>query len=337
MAKEMKYNEKDALRAVQIIFEKASNARKINKGFSHDIYEVETGSYPQKVVVRFSNQNPEQFSLGKEIRVNKLLQNLGLPVPRIILYDKTKKIVPYGFVIMSKLDGEDLDELWNKLSKKEQIQIAEKIGEMLGKIHSVKFDKFGMLLPEGIKDDGSFSLKKVGTRAESNAASFQILSDGFSDLGKFTSYRSVNPRFVSAVADYFVKNKFLSETDEGPTLTHGDYYSANFRVKKIKGKWFITGVTDFEYAAVGIREYDFIKLARNGFLDKGHVRDAILRGYQKYQEIDEDFDKKVEYFRNMRDIGFAQVLLRSGDIEFLKKILGRIKDSIRFNGEVFTK
>ena len=329
-----KYNEKDALRAAQIIFENAKTARKLNRGFSHNIYEVETNSYPEKVILRFSNENPEKFGLEKEIRVNKIIQRLGLPVPRIIFYDKTKKLIPYEFVIMSKLEGEDLDFVWNKLSKKEQMQIAEKMGEILGKIHSVKFNSFGLLLPKGISDEGKFSLKEVGEEARANAASFKILSDGLSDLGKFASYKIINPEFTAEVANFIIKNKALSETNEKPALIHGDFFSANFRVKKIKGNWFITGLIDFEYAAAYTREFDFIKLARNGFL-QGCIKDAILKGYQKYQVIDKNFDKKVEYLRIVRDIGFATVLLKAGDLEFTKKILNIIKEKINFKGEVF--
>ncbi len=334
---EKKYNEKDALRATQCVFHNASKARKLNRGYSHDIYEVETNEYPEKVIIRFSNDNPEKFSLKKEVRVNQIIQKLGIPVPRIILHDETKETVPYEFVIMSKLEGEDLDKIWENLSIKEQLEIIEKIGEILGRIHTIKFDRFGMLLPEGIDDEGSFSLKGNKQKINSSPSVFHILSMALDDLGRFASYNNINPEFSSHIANFIIKNKKLAESNEEPCLIHGDFYKSNFKVKKIKNKWFITGLLDFEYAASEIKEYDFIKLDREGFLEPGKIRQALLKGYQKFQKVDEGFDKKVKYFRYGRDVGFAQVLLKIGRIKLVTEVLENLKQKTSFKGDIFVK
>lgn len=333
--KTQSYCEKDALRAAQIIFPEALIAKKLGRGFSHDIYLVETNSYPEKVIVRFSNNNPPEYSLAKEIRVSNILNSLGIPVARIILHDASKSIVPHEFVVMSIAEGEDLDSVWNRLSGREKEQISRKIGGIMGKIHSVKFDAFGDLLPEGIESKGNFSLKQVGSREKANPAAFELFARIFSDLGMLSAFDVMNTDFTAQIGKYFLENKKLAETTEDPALIHGDLYPQNFKVKKIKNEWFVTCLFDFEYSAAHIREYDFIKLHRAGLLEKGKVRESILEGYSKFQKVSGDFDKKVEYFRITRDLGFTVVLLKSGDKELAKKVLERIKEKIGFRGEIF--
>lgn len=332
---ERKYNETDALRAAQIIFKRATKVKKLNRGYSHDIYEVETNDYPEKVIIRFSNKNPIENSISKEIRINQIMNNLGLPVPRVILHDKTKKIVPYEFIILSKLDGEDLDSLWEKITKKEQIEIMEKIGEVIGRIHNIKFKEFGSLTPKKIKVRGRFSLKKVGEGLKVKASTFDFFDDAFEFISGIASFEIINPELIKNLVNYVLENKKLTETSEDPSLIHGDFDIINFRVKKIKGIWQITGLLDFEYSASKMREYDFIKLHRNGFLEKGNLRDSLLKGYKKYQKINPEFDEKIKYFRTCRDIGFAGILLKSGDKDYAKKILENVKITVGFTGKIF--
>ncbi len=333
----MKYTEKDALRAAQIVFENANPARKITKGYSHEIYEVETNSYPERVIVRFSNNSLPECSLEKEIRINKILQRLGIPVPRIILHDKSRKKVPFEFVILSRLDGIDLDKILRKLPKKEQTEIMEKVGSLLGKIHSVKYNKLGMILPDGIKEKAAFSLKETGKELSMDPGIKTVLSEFFEDLGNLSSFGIINNKFIIKLSEYLLENKQLAKINEKPSLIHGDYYDQNIKVKKIKGKWQITGLLDFEYAASKMREYDFIKLKRNGLLEEGHLKDALLKGYKKSQTLDEDFEKKVNYLTIGRDAAFSVYLLKSGNLDFATKILNKIKQKIGFDEEVFIK
>jgi Ser/Thr protein kinase RdoA (MazF antagonist) len=333
----MKFTETDALRAAQIVYENASKAKKIAKGYSHEIYEVETGSYPRSVIVRFSNNKEPECGLKKEIRVHKILQKLGIPVPRVILHDESKKRVPFEFVILSKLEGMDLDKILKKLSRKEQEEIMEKVGELLGRIHTIKFNKLGFILPKGIKEKAAFSLKLEGKQAIMEPGIKTVLAEFLEDLGTLASFDVINPKFLLKLSEYLLENKNFARIYEKPTLNHGDFYDQNIKVKKIDGKWQITGLIDFELAASRMKEYDFIKLKRNGFLESGYLKDALLQGYKKFQTLDNDFDKKVNYFTIGRDAAFSVYLLKSGNIDYAKKILENIKKKIGFDEEVFIK
>ncbi len=324
----MHYKNKDAIKAAHLIFPEISNVKKINKGYSHDIFEVFPKNNEKTFIIRFSNGNKEENSLEKEIRVNEILAENNLPVPKIILYQKASNELPLEFAIMSKIEGHDLDDLWKKLLKGEQEKIAEKMGELLGKIHNIKFDKFGVLTPNGIREKYDFNFKKVGKEVKINRHSAEILSRAFSDLGFFSSHKFVTEDLVSKIVKYLIKNRRLTEIKEKPSLIHGDFDIRNIKVIKEKDQWTISGIFDFEYTSSLMREYDFIKLNRIGFLSKGHIRNSLLKGYNKYQKIDKDFDKRIEFFRFMRDIGFAVFLLKAGNKQLANKTIERIKSII---------
>lgn len=325
----MKHSEADALYVAQTVFPRATEAINISKGYSHDVFEVKTNSFPKQIIVRFANENPEKYSLKKEIRINQLLQKLGIPVPKVIYFGKKKREKRIlEFVILYKVEGTDLSDIFQDLSKKEQSQLARKMGEILGKIHSQRFEQYGTLLPEGIYSEDNFSLKEMGKGRKVDCSIFTILSWVFSDLGKVASYKGINKELIGEIANYVLANKKFAKEEEKPALIHGDFDIINIRVKKIGGEWKITSIFDFEYAASLKKEYDFIKLHRAGFLDQTHLRKSLLAGYRKYQKINKDFIKVVNYLRLTRDIGYLQVLLKSGDEKTASIVLNNIRKTI---------
>lgn len=331
-----KCDEQEALKAARILFKNAKNAKSIKKGHSHDVYLVETGEKnPEKVLIRFANNNPIENSLKKELRVNQIFKENGFPVPEILLHDASKKIIKNEFVILSWLEGEDLDSVWDKLSNLEKEEILEQLGELMGKIHNIKFEKFGELLPEGILERGGFSLKQKGKSSELNPALFDHLSETFEFLGYMASFDEINKKFIAKAIDYLLENRELIKSREKPTMIHGDFYNNNFKVKKIDNHWVLTGMFDFEYSSAKLKEHDFIKIHRSGIFDLENMKKAFLKGYQKHQKIDEKFDERVQFLRICRDLGFVVILLKSGDKEFALKILNFIKDKIGCEEEVF--
>lgn len=320
-----------ALYAVQQIYPKAKKIKKINKGYSHEIFEVETEEYPEKIIVKLANSKEDKFSLRKEKRIHEMLQEKGIPVPRVIFLDDSKEKVDFEFIVLSKAEGIDLEEIFHKFSRKQQEQIFEEIGEILGKIHSTKFESYGYLTPTEIYDEHNFTLKKVGKRLPINPSTLSIISSALFDLGYLFANENTNQDLLRDIFEYFIKNRNLSASYESPSLIHGDFEIRNIRVKKIKNQWRICSLLDFEYAASESREYDFIKLHRWGLFEKENLKESMLRGYSKYQSIPENLENKVKFMRITRDIAFAGVLFKSGNLELGNKILDYVKKEIKKN------
>ena len=328
----MEFNKNDAIYAARLIYPNASKVKELKSGYSHYAFEVFTEEFPESVIVRFANESKEKFGLGKEVRVMKILESIGVPVPRVILYDNTKSKFPFEFVILSKLLGEDLSDVWSKLSKKEQSEICFEMGMILGKIHKIKFDQVGYILPNGI-DGNIFDMKKVGKKVKSNPYIEKELSESLHDVGLMSAKNIIHEEKIIKIIKEHIEEKERVYYDEEPSLIHGDFEYRNLKVKKVNGKWKICGVLDFELSAAHAREYDFIKLHRSGFLTMPHLKNPLLDGYKKYQKIDGNFIDKVIYFRAGRDIGFANVLLDAGDIDFANKVIDKLLSGEYKNGE----
>ncbi len=324
-------SENKALYATQQVYPKARKARKINKGYSHEIFEVETNEYPEKIIIKLANSKKEKFNLRKEKRIHEMLQKKGIPVPRVIYLDDSKEKVDFEFMILSKAEGIDLGEIFDKLPKKQQENIFEQIGEILGKIHSIKFENYGYLTPKGIYNEHNFTLKKSGKKATTNSSVLSIMGMAFFDFGVLVSNDLVDRGFLEKISSYLINNKDLAYSNEKPSLIHGDFEIRNIRVKKIKNQWRICSLLDFEYAASESREYDFIKLHRWGLFKKTNLKESFLKGYSLYQEIPEDLEEKVKFMRITRDLGFAGVLFRSGNLELGRKILDYVEKEINKN------
>lgn len=315
----------EALKVARLIFPKTKGVKKINKGFSHNIFEIKTGEFPKKVILKVCIQERENhFSLKKEARIHEMLKGIGIPVPEVIKVDDSKEIISAEFMICEYVPGTDLDKIWNKISKKEQEEIATKMGEILGKIHEIKFDKYGYLKTNGIKDEYNWILKGKGKKVKLNPSSLAILSWTLNDFGRLFVNKSFSNEKLNKIFNYLHKNQKLSECYEKPSLVHGDFDILNIKVKKIKGNWEICSLLDFEYSASLPKEYDFIKLHRRGFFEKEYLKKSLLKGYKKYQKISKDFESKIKFMRITRDIAFAGVLFNSGSVELGNKVINYV-------------
>ena len=228
------YTNKDAVCAAKIVFPQASESVEISKGFSHSIFEVKTKDKPESVIIKFANQNSKKFDLSKEVKTQEFLRNVNVSVPKVILHNKPNEKNPHEFLILEKIDGEDLDDVWGNLTEDEKLTLAKDMGELLGKIHKTKFDKYGYISGSGLEpeNDLSFSLKSSGKKKEANKAVFNVLSVGFSDLGGLIAFDFVNHEDLIKIFNYLVTNKDIVKTEENPSLIHMDFEPRNIRVKK---------------------------------------------------------------------------------------------------------
>ena len=64
-----------------------------------------------------------------------LVKQAGVPVAQVYTCKREDHEDHHDVVILEKLKGTRLDTLWDSLTKKEKIQITEKIGKLMKKIH----------------------------------------------------------------------------------------------------------------------------------------------------------------------------------------------------------
>ena len=112
------------------------------------VYEIRlAGGAPSFVLKVY----PEtlHWKMRKEVFVSQLLQELSVPVPRIILADETKTLLGLNFVLMNKLDGDVLGRL-EPMPADDLLNAYAQMGRALREIHRVPMDSFGYIGPNGV-------------------------------------------------------------------------------------------------------------------------------------------------------------------------------------------
>ena len=96
----------------------------------------------QNIIIKI---NPYDGDLYTSTYFYQKLENTGIPTPKILFFDDSKKVIPYDFQGMEYLDGVDIKGIPKKLHKRAGVLT----GEVLQKIHKIKVDGFGWPLRRG--------------------------------------------------------------------------------------------------------------------------------------------------------------------------------------------
>jgi Ser/Thr protein kinase RdoA (MazF antagonist) len=96
-------------------------------------------------VVRFNTLDRGIAKFQSERIAYDLLAERALPVPRVLILDDSHTIIPYDFVVTTRLPGESLAQSWQHLSANELYTLIYAIGQCLARIHACTFRSFGKL------------------------------------------------------------------------------------------------------------------------------------------------------------------------------------------------
>ncbi|MCI8575919.1 MAG: phosphotransferase [Bacilli bacterium] len=188
----------------------------IDAGFTNTIYKVD------RYIIKICTDERNEPRFENEIEFYKKNKNNPY-IPQMYFSDTTKKIVPYYYEILERVEGKTLYEIWFKLSHDERVDIVKKIIAIIKSFHHVEvpyidFKKY-------IKD------KIADLISECN-----VNEDLFINLLEMCNI-------------YFKENKL--------GLIHRDLHFDNFIYNDNK-----LTLIDFERSIVGAIDYDFRILSR---------------------------------------------------------------------------
>jgi len=237
---------------------RVTSIKRFKKGLINETYDVKVGN--SSVVLRVYPK--ELWKVKKEKYLYDLLRKkTDVPVPEIIKKGR-------NYLLMSKIEGKELP-VNNKA-------FVGKAGELLAKIHSIKFPSYGWIINEEIKP-------KFKTWAEF------IRYDLNSKFRKIPlKYFSLKNKIKRIVKD----NESLLNVKSKPCLLHKDYHSSHIIVDKNK----INGIIDIEWATSGHNELDIVKSCSWMFEKKPSLEKVFLQGYEKYGSISSDFIKRRKLY-----------------------------------------
>ena len=208
------------------------SCEKISKGWSSDEkYKIETQD-GQALILRISDISAYE-SKKKEFEIVRKYSKLGFAMSQPIDFgvcDEGAKC----YMILSFVEGGDLEKVLPTLSEKEQYLLGRKAGEILRKIHSIPIDECD--IPTQTKRE-----KKLYQLSRYEEAAHLRVAD-------------------DEIAIEFVKNNIDLIWKEKPVYLHGDFHPGNLIYMK-NGE---IGVIDFNRWEVGDPYEEFYKLESFG-------------------------------------------------------------------------
>ena len=227
-------------------------------------------------VVRFNTFNPTIPQYRTERIACDLARACGLPVPAVVALDASRVIIPYDYLIMTRLPGVDLAASWRTLAPALARDLAWEAGLCLARLHAITFDSFGKLHTPGQFDSWPGYFADYSRRYLDTARRLNLLDT--TTLARLAAVPGRAHDLLAAVRQ--------------PVLVHSDYHYENI----LQECGWLSGLLDFEWAIAGDPSYDFMNDDVRAAMIPGS-EGAFLAGYRSLRPLDADHDRRVAVYR----------------------------------------
>ncbi len=236
-----------------------SSIKRFKKGMINETYDVKVDG--KAVVVRIY---PSDFWKAKKEKYlyGLIRKKTDVPVPKIIALGR-------DYLVMSKIEGKELS-LRNKA-------LVIEAGELLAKIHSIKFPYYGWIINKEIKPK---------YRNWIDFLNYDIRLKSRKIPGRYNQLKK-------KVKDIVDDNKVLLDIKSKPCLLHKDYHSSHIIASENK----INGIIDIEWAIAGHNEFEVAKTCTWMFDKKPESEKIFLQGYEKYGNLSKDFIQRKKVYK----------------------------------------
>lgn len=235
------------------ILRKASIKEKLNevKEFYHgwnSIFLLKTNKrvYSMRIFTSNFGFYGNEWKAQKEEYIYKKLNSNKVKAPRFFYHDKSKKIIPYDYILIEYLQGIQLSEIdgavqkgkrrSSNLSKKTYAKILYEVGKEMAKIHSIKMPRLSVF---------DFPLNK---------------NVKWEPLKSFEEYlkRCSDKKLKKKIETY--AKEILENLPKRPKLVpvHTEITSRNVLVKD-KNNWKFSGIIDIEWFMKCLPEREFAR------------------------------------------------------------------------------
>ena len=300
------------------------DVKRITEGFSHYMYDCtcEFDGKTKNFIVRISYNMNEDVEMGKELLAIETYAKKGIPVPEVYAFDIQKTLFDFDYMIIEKFAGTPLKSLLDTLSSSDKKKIAKQVGELVRMIHSISTEHFGKFTRHGVKKDDEFSFRKLEGAPEIHSWTRNLLKDTFIDLSGLVTIDAITVEESHKIMNYLYTSKGMVR-DAKSVLVHGDFHPDHILVRHEDGEYVISGIVDFEFVSSRAPEYDFIKLHRMDLWNDNTFMEAFFEGYG-LENVHPRFHELVQFYRTLRDIGFAYHLAKAGNKEMYEKVMTNV-------------
>ena len=200
-------------------------------GFESDIYafQLQRPSSLENYILRFFTGDGAMEKLTREARGLSLLQNVGYPVPALLLQEIDASILGKPFEIIERLEGQALWPVLAAAKPAQQSQLLSQFGSLLAQLHRLEWRAFTEN-PEAYEEHPRRLLDETISHYRSlytkyNLRGFLQLTDW---LDAYKHEISVRPAAVHQ--DFHANNVFLCADDRLFVIDWTQFAVADFRM-----------------------------------------------------------------------------------------------------------
>ncbi len=219
-------------------------------------------NYVVKVFAPISQKNADN-----EIHFLEYLSGkMSLETPELLVHGK---IDNWPYLVMRKLPGTLLKDIWPSFLEKEQISLCQDIGKATKELHQVPF--------QGTDSDKAKWQKFVSQQQRACLEKQKKLG--------------LSEKWLKEISFYTQK---MPEHKEKLVLLHTELMLDHLLVKEENGTWKLSGLIDFEPSMPGHHEYEFSSVGV--FISQGNSRKwrAFLEAYgYSLGDLDENFSHRI--------------------------------------------
>ena len=214
---------------------------------------------------------------GEQLAYERL-HTAGVPVPTVVALDVSKSIIPYHYIILTKIEGRPLIDDWAEFSETQRREAGETAGRYLAMMHDIAFDGFGDLLR---------------LRSDPLPNWYDHVDQFFERYGL-----SVVARHILDAAVYRRMRGCIDgmrptlEVLPVGRLVHSDYQFENL----LHRDGVITGIIDFEWSLSGDPIWDF-KLEEQWDSDCPGSAAHIYGGYTSLRRLADDHALRMALYK----------------------------------------
>ncbi|MEC3979774.1 aminoglycoside phosphotransferase family protein [Amycolatopsis sp. H20-H5] len=183
--------------------------------------------------------------------------------------ERTGELEGWGYLLMDRLPGDTLKDVWPRLSTEDKQRLAPRLGEALAALHAVDDPALAALGP---------------------ASWSRFIADQRGNVVKHHRKTRLGEKWLSQL-DGFLDSVELGTPRVVPL--HTEFVRDHLMMTREGGEWRVSGLFDFEPAMRGAAEYEFVGA---GLFVAGGDRDFLRRlllGYgYKPAELGEDFSRR---------------------------------------------
>ena len=248
-------------------------------GANSPVFELRTAE--GKAVVLKLYPESLHWKMQKEVLVYDLLRgrDLDVPVPSLLSADDSKQFVAQNFVVLTKLEGQLVSALDDRLTDDDRLAIGRQVGALLARLHKILFDEFGYVGTDGIVDPHPSNLAYMSFQFEKKLREFRELGG--------------DPEVERSIERYVEDRRDLFAACERAVFCHNDCHSANLLVLPADGGWRVSGLLDFENVLAGDPLLD---LAKAHCYDPRRSERTLAALVEGYGELHPEWRETLELY-----------------------------------------